>query len=60
MEKKVFKIEVGNIPEDEIDDYVKNVMKRFMEIPEGELPDFKLPDYDIDLASEFDARNKEE
>ena len=62
MAKKIYKIEVGNIPEDEIEDYVKNAIRRFkglIEIPEGEVPELWLPEADIDLASEFDKRNKE-
>ena len=61
MEKKIFKIEVGNIPEDEIEDYVRKVaekMKKLKDIPEGELPDFQLPESDITYASDYERRNK--
>jgi len=60
MEKKIFKIEVGNIPEEDIDEYVRKVaesMKKLKEIPEGELPDFRLPESDITYASDYEKRN---
>ncbi len=56
-EKKVFNIEVGNIPEDEIEDYVKNTIRKFKkDIPLGDtpLPDIKFPDEDIFLPIKGD------
>jgi len=35
MEKKTFYIPVGNIPEDEIEDYVRNIAKKFKKDPDG-------------------------
>ena len=35
MEKKTFYIPVGNIPEDKIDDYVRNVAKKFRKDSDG-------------------------
>lgn len=60
MEKKIFKIDVGCIPEEDIDEYIKTVMKKFKEMPEGELLDIKFPDSDETSAVVYLAKKQED
>jgi hypothetical protein len=64
--KKIFKIDVGAIPEDEIEDYIKKVAAKFKKNAERddvEQPpiDFKIEgnDSDITYASEYNERTKD-
>ena len=51
MPKMTFKINVGDIPEDEIEDYIRKVAKKLKTVPpDFKLPsDFKLSDYNEDI-----------
>lgn len=39
LEKKIFKIDVGNIPEEDVEEYIRNVVKK---IRKGETTNIKF------------------
>ncbi|MFA5366599.1 MAG: hypothetical protein WC333_01840 [Dehalococcoidia bacterium] len=59
--KRVFKIPVGDIPKEEIEDYVREIAKKFKN-PSDIMPDldcgiYPIPDYDIFLPTRNDMSN---
>lgn len=53
-EKRIFKIKIDNIPEDEIEDYIKDVMKKIKETPRFEVPDIDFMNIESDPDPKMD------
>lgn len=57
-EQRIFKIDVGKMPEEDVDEFIQRVVAKFkkrnIEFPK----DIKIPDFDITYASEY--KRKEE